>query len=57
MAKRRSKTIRLRDSAERKAIIEESRPRSWHRDATGAVRRDLDPREFAAIVEGTEGVL
>ena len=57
MTKRRSKTIRLRDSAERKAIIEESRPRSWHRDAAGAVRRDVDPREFAAIVEGTEGVL
>ncbi|MCL4214438.1 MAG: magnesium/cobalt transporter CorA [Gemmatimonadales bacterium] len=57
MAKRKSKTLRIRDSEERKAIIDESRPRSWYRDAAGGVRRDIDPREFAAIVQGTDGVL
>lgn len=57
MAKRRSKTLRIRDSEERQAIIDESRPRSWHRDSTGAVRRDIDPREFAAILHADDGLL
>ena len=57
MGKRRSKTLRIRTSEERKAIIEESRPRSWHRDAAGVVKRDIDPREFAAILQSTEGLL
>lgn len=57
MSKRRSKTLRIRDSEERKAIIDESRPRSWYRDAAGEVKRDIDPREFAAILQGTDGLL
>jgi magnesium transporter len=59
MPRRRSKAIRLheREAEERKPIIEESRPRSWHRDAAGTVRRDLDPREIAAILHSGDGLL
>ncbi|MDH5235826.1 MAG: hypothetical protein OEW77_12795, partial [Gemmatimonadota bacterium] len=57
MATRRSKTPRIRDSEERKAIIDESRPRSWYRSALGEVKRDLDPREFGPILQGGDGLL
>jgi magnesium transporter len=59
MAKKRaSKALRLRQpAAGPPAIIAESRPRSWHRDAAGVVRRDIDPREFAAIVLSGTGLL
>jgi magnesium transporter len=57
MPKRRPRTMRLRKSREAQADLAERRPRSWYRDATGTVRRDLDPREFAGIVAGGAGVL
>ncbi|HET8770531.1 MAG TPA: magnesium transporter CorA family protein [Gemmatimonadaceae bacterium] len=59
MAKRQGppRTPRLRKRAGQKAILEESRPRSWYRDAAGALRRDLDPREFASIVASGTGTL
>lgn len=34
-----------------------ARPRSWHRDAAGTVRRDIDPREFPAILAAGDGLL
>ena len=60
MPKRRtSKALRLRQvSAETPAIVQqESRPRSWHRDAAGTIRRDIDPKEFAPIVQSGVGLL
>jgi len=60
MPKRRtSKALRLRTITEDVTVPvpQESRPRSWHRDAAGVVRRDVDPHEFAAIVHGGEGLL
>ncbi len=60
MPKRRtSKALRLRHITEELPVIvpQESRPRSWHRDAAGTVRRDIDPSEFAAIVQSGAGLL
>jgi magnesium transporter len=57
MQKRRPRTLRLRKSRELQAVPDERRPRSWYRDESGAVRRDLDPREFAAIVAAGTGML
>lgn len=60
MPKRRtSKALRLRHITEELPVIvpQESRPRSWHRDAAGTVRRDIDPNEFAAIVQSGAGLL
>lgn len=57
MAKRRAASLRLRKSREHKIVSTETRPRSVHRDAAGAVRYDLDPKEFAAIVASGTGVL
>lgn len=58
MAKHRSASLRMRRSHEhKKPILEESRPRSWHRDGAGVVRTNIDPREFAAIVASGTGLL
>lgn len=58
MPKRRGASLRLRKSAQHKVpILDQSRPRSWYRDATGLTRSDLDPREFAALVASGTGVL
>ena len=60
MAKRRrSKTLRLRTTtAEHPApVVATGRPRSWYRDAAGVVHRDIDPREYAGIVQSGAGVL
>lgn len=57
MPGQRPTTPRLRRSRALATILNESRPRSWHRDAAGTIRRDIDPREFAAIVASGEGVL
>ena len=60
MPKRRtSKALRLRAITEEMAaaVPQESGPRSWHRDAAGVVRRDIDPKEFAAIVKSGVGLL
>ncbi len=57
MRKPRSKTVRLRPSGERRAITEHKVPRSWYRDAAGQVRRDLDPKEFPAILAAGTGTL
>jgi magnesium transporter len=57
MEKRR-RSLRLRRSHEhRTPILEESRPRSWHRDAAGAMRTNIDPREFSAIIASGTGLL
>ncbi len=59
MAKRRSKTVRLRNSREVPVVADEGNGhvKSWHRDVAGAVRRDLDPREFPAILATGTGLL
>ncbi|MCC7001918.1 MAG: magnesium transporter CorA family protein [Gemmatimonadaceae bacterium] len=58
MGKRRvSKSLRLRETEQTTPVVQESKPRSWHRGPAGEVRRDLDPREFAAIVHAGDGVL
>lgn len=60
MPKRRtSKALRLRQvTVESPASVQqESRPRSWHRDAAGTVRLDIDPNEFAPIVQSGVGLL
>ena len=54
---KRSKTVRLRPSGESPAIVEHKVPRSWHRDAAGTVRRDIDPKEFPGIVASGTGTL
>lgn len=38
-------------------INDESRPRSWYRDPSGVVHRDLEPREFSAILASGQGLL
>jgi len=38
-------------------VVEEARPKSWYRDPSGAVRKDIDPKEFAAIVAAGTGML
>jgi magnesium transporter len=58
MPKRRSKTVRLRPSGEHAAATAaHAHPRSWYRDQHGAIRRDLDAKEFAGIVAGGHGTL
>ncbi len=59
MAKRRSKTVRLRNSREVPVVVEgaTSKVRSWYRDAAGVVRRDVDPHEFPAILAAGSGLL
>lgn len=60
MPKRRStKTLRLRlpDDEIAEIVPPESAARSWYRDPAGEVRRDIDPREFAAIVQSGTGML
>ena len=49
--------IRIRKSRKRAPILEESRPRSWYRDAAGVTRQDIDPREYAGILAAGTGVL
>jgi magnesium transporter len=39
------------------AVPGEHHPRSWYRDPSGTLRRDLDPREFAAILAAGTGTL
>ena len=39
------------------AVPGEQHPRSWYRDPTGELRRDIDPREFAAILTAGTGTL
>lgn len=51
------RTLRIRKRRKQQAIPSESRPRSWYRDETGATRRDLEPREFAAILAAGTGTL
>ncbi len=56
--KRTSKALRMRPvTDEHPIVVQESRPRSWFRDAAGAVRRDVDPKEFAGIVASGHGML
>jgi magnesium transporter len=57
MSKRRPRSLRLRKSRDQQAVPDERHPRSWYRDDTGAVRRDIDPHEFAAIVAAGTGML
>lgn len=57
MSKRPPAAPRLRKSRAQKAILGESRPRSWYRDAAGVQRRDIDPREFIGIIASGTGVL
>lgn len=60
MPKRRtSKALRIRHITEELPVTvpQESRPRSWHRDAAGTVRRDIDPKEFGAIIHSGTGLL
>ncbi len=52
-----SRTPRLRQRRTQREAPAEARPRSWYRDASGARRNDLDPQEFAAILEGGTGLL
>ncbi len=56
---RRSKSLRLRTITEEMTatVPQESGARSWHRDVSGTVRRDIDPKEFAAIVASGVGLL
>ena len=56
--RRRSKALRLRPiTAEHPVAAVPDRPRSWYRDAAGTVRRDLEPKEFAAVLQGGSGTL
>src|SRR5690349_21017078 len=56
--KRSSKALRMRPTTgEHPVVVAESKPRSWYRDPAGAVKRDLDPKEFAAIVASGAGML
>lgn len=58
MGKRRvSKSLRLRETEEKPAVVQEAKPRSWHRGPAGEVRRDIESREFAGIVQSGEGML
>lgn len=60
MAKKRrpSKSLRLRPITEElPVVVAERSPRSWFRDASGAVRRDIEAKEFAAIVKSGTGML
>lgn len=57
MSKRRSQPLRIRKTRGQRPLPGEHRPRSWYRDAAGTVRRDIDPREFAAILASGTGVL
>ncbi len=54
-----TKSLRLRAVIDEPsaATQNESRPRSWHRDVTGFVRRDITPAEFAPIVQSGVGLL
>jgi magnesium transporter len=51
------KTLRIRKGRKQRDALAESRPRSWYRDESGAVRRDLEPREFAGILAAGTGTL
>lgn len=57
--RRASKTLRIRPVTEEHpvVVVTETRPRSWYRDAAGKVTRDLDPKEFAAILQAGTGLL
>ena len=57
--RRKSKALRLRPITEELPVPvpQESLARSWYRDAAGTVHRDVDPKEFAAIVQAGTGLL
>ena len=57
MAKKRRPSMRLRRSRELMATTNGGRPRSWHRDAAGVVRRNIDPLEYGAILHSGTGTL
>lgn len=56
--RRKSKGLRLRPiTAEHPVALVPDRPRSWYRDPSGSIQRDLDPKALAAIVQGGTGTL
>jgi magnesium transporter len=57
--RRSSKSLRIRPITEEHpvAVVVESRPRSWFRDAAGVVRRDVELAEIPAIVQAGSGLL
>lgn len=59
MPKRRhSKALRMRPpTPERPTVVAQGHPRSWYRDAAGVIHRDIDPRQYAAIVQAGTGLL
>ena len=54
---KRSPALRIRRSRPTAADGAGHRPRSWFRDATGAMRTNLDPKEFGAILAEGRGLL
>ena len=56
MAKKR-RSLRLTKHEQHATPQLTDRPRSWYRDAAGAFKTDLDPREFPAIVAAGTGTL
>jgi magnesium transporter len=56
--RRASKSLRIRPiTQEFPVVVAEGKPRSWYRDAAGAVRRDIDPKEFPALLQSATGLL
>lgn len=55
MAKKR-KSLRLKKAHHRSPELR-TRPRSWYRDPQGLTRQDLDPNEYAAILDAGTGSL
>lgn len=49
--------MRLRKSRELAAVVNGGHPRSWHRDAAGVVRSNIDPHEYGAILRSGTGTL
>ena len=57
MPKRRPAKLRLRKGHSAQVQAPGSRPRAWHRDGSGRVRSDVDPKEFAALLAQDQGLL
>ena len=54
---KRSPALRIKKARKQAVPTASDAPRSWFRDDSGAMRRDIDPAEFAAILESGTGLL